>query len=275
MDTDMMSTNIDEEHSETNKGFQKASLRKTIYSRLRNKFTKKFIINHLIPILFFLFLSIFIFRDIIGVEGVIIQGDFIYSPDLEKFSQYFYSMWDENLGLSALSRLPRLLFYLPFIEIGFLFNMSTTDIMVITFIFCEFLAGISMYYASRYILSKTYKKFVHKIIQVIECPNCKNKVTLSGSLGDKVYITCPKCDEKGIFNFPEEQDFKTIGKIIQVIVGKFAVGTGSIEVRLQGVAHDRVSSQHAGTVAGSGTVAQGLPADILDAVHCRDNLGQG
>ena len=197
--------------SEKNNDLQKVKLKKIIYSKLKCKFTKKFIINHLLPILFFLFLSIFIFRNIIGIDGVIINGDFIYQPDLKKFSQSFYSMWDSDIDLNGLTRLPRLLFYIPFIEIGFLFNLNTTDIIVMGFIFCEFLAGISMYYSSRYILIKTYKKICNKntISEIFECTNCKYKFPISVSPGDKICISCPKCNEKSLINFTkEEKDFK-------------------------------------------------------------------
>lgn len=173
---------------------------------MKNEKTKKFVINHLIPILFFLFLSLFIFRNIIGLDGVIIDGDFIYSPDLGKFFKYFYPMWDDNLSLGALSRLPRLLFYLPFIQIGFLFNLKTTDVIIIGFIFCEFLAGISMYYASRYLLSKTYKKRVNKnrYELLIKCPNCKNIISISDNSGENIFITCPQCDTKGFYDLSKK-----------------------------------------------------------------------
>ena len=193
--------------TETDRDTQKASLRRTIESKLTSPNAKKLIINHLLPILLFLFLSIFIFRNIIGVKGVIIQGDLIYSPNLEIFTKDFYPMWNDNLSLSALTTLPRLLFYLPFVEIGFLFSMSGTDIWVMTFIFCEFLAGISMYYASRYLLKKTYTRIDHAslITKEIRCPKCKYKITVSGSPGDKVYCACSKCGDRGIFTFPEEK----------------------------------------------------------------------
>lgn len=36
----------------------------------------------------------------------------------------------------------------------------------------------------------------------IMCPKCKNKITINGSPGEKIFITCPKCDTKGKFTFP-------------------------------------------------------------------------
>ena len=49
------------------------------------------------------------------------------------------------------------------------------------------------------------------------CPNCKNKITVEGNSGDKVYITCPKCDTKGVFTFPEEElKHKTPSNVIEI-----------------------------------------------------------
>ena len=36
----------------------------------------------------------------------------------------------------------------------------------------------------------------------IMCPNCKNKITIDGNPGEKIFITCPKCNTKGKFTFP-------------------------------------------------------------------------
>ena len=215
-----MAINLDEEDDETNKSSQKTSLRSTIASKKKNWCAKKFTINHLIPILFFLFLSIFIFRGIIGADGVILQGDFAYPPELDRFSQFLAPMWDEYSGTTTIATLPRLMSYLPFFTIGSLFEMSTTEMMVLYFIFYEFLAGVSIYYASRYILGKTYKKITHKIMttKIVRCPSCKNKVTISGYPGEKVSISCPKCGENGTFYFPEKQvDLKKTSRIIKVI----------------------------------------------------------
>jgi len=36
------------------------------------------------------------------------------------------------------------------------------------------------------------------------CPNCKDKITIQGNPGEKVQITCSKCNTKGVFKFPAE-----------------------------------------------------------------------
>ena len=43
------------------------------------------------------------------------------------------------------------------------------------------------------------------ITKTIMCPQCKNKVTIQGNPGEKTYITCSKCNTKGVFTFPEEK----------------------------------------------------------------------
>ena len=36
----------------------------------------------------------------------------------------------------------------------------------------------------------------------IMCPTCKNKITVNGEPGEKIFINCPKCNTKGKFSFP-------------------------------------------------------------------------
>jgi ABC-2 type transport system ATP-binding protein len=41
--------------------------------------------------------------------------------------------------------------------------------------------------------------------QVIRCPNCKTKISMTGNPGERVSVTCPQCNEKGFFLFPGAQ----------------------------------------------------------------------
>ncbi|HVQ00387.1 MAG TPA: ATP-binding cassette domain-containing protein [Candidatus Thermoplasmatota archaeon] len=41
--------------------------------------------------------------------------------------------------------------------------------------------------------------------QVIRCPKCKTTITVTGSPGEHISITCPNCGEKGFYVFPEPQ----------------------------------------------------------------------
>lgn len=152
----MMVTDVHKDAAEKKNIPRVSSLIIAIKSSIRSERSTNFLIDHLIPLSLFFMLSIFIFRNIIGVKGVIIEGDFAYPPKLEGFFRFYYPMWDDYTSISAIARLPRLLFYMPFFAIGFLFDMDTTEMMVMVFIFCEFLAGISMYYASGYILKRSY-----------------------------------------------------------------------------------------------------------------------
>ncbi|MEA2053647.1 MAG: ATP-binding cassette domain-containing protein [Candidatus Thermoplasmatota archaeon] len=48
------------------------------------------------------------------------------------------------------------------------------------------------------------------IEKTVRCPHCKNKVTIQGNPGEKIYLTCPKCNKKDIFTFPEtKSELKT------------------------------------------------------------------
>jgi len=49
--------------------------------------------------------------------------------------------------------------------------------------------------------------------RTVICPNCKNQVTLQGSSREKIYVTCPNCNQKGVFTFLEDKtDLKTINQ---------------------------------------------------------------
>lgn len=45
---------------------------------------------------------------------------------------------------------------------------------------------------------KTVDKIINKII---ECPVCKETLEVQGILGERVEMTCKKCNSKGFFNF--------------------------------------------------------------------------
>ncbi len=144
-------------------GSKRDSLVRVLISKLRSDKSKQLIMNYIIPISFFLLISVFIFRNLIGVEGEIINGDLVRPSDLDKFYNYFTPMWREDESVTVISRLPGLLFYLPFFGIGHLFDLNTAEVLIIVFIFVEMLTGLSMYYASKYILTKTYKTVNYKI----------------------------------------------------------------------------------------------------------------
>jgi ABC-2 type transport system ATP-binding protein len=40
------------------------------------------------------------------------------------------------------------------------------------------------------------------------CPNCKNIIEIEGEPGEKVFITCPRCNINGFFSFPKEELLK-------------------------------------------------------------------
>ena len=43
------------------------------------------------------------------------------------------------------------------------------------------------------------------ITKKVMCPKCQNKFTIEGNTGEKVHITCSKCNTKGVFTFPGEK----------------------------------------------------------------------
>ena len=101
--------------------------------KIRSDKGKEFFINHLIPFLILLCLSIIIYRNIIGVEGEFINADLVRPPELDRFYELFTPMWRENESVTTMSRLPGLLFYLPFFGLGFLVNSGTSEVLVLIF----------------------------------------------------------------------------------------------------------------------------------------------
>ena len=118
---------------------------------------KTLFLNHILPITLFLSLSFFIFRKLIGAEGEIVHYDLVRPPELDRFFEFYFPMWNEHQGISVLSTLPQLLFYLPFFGIGFLFDLDTLSVLVLILIVSQTLAGVSMYYMSRYLLSRSFE----------------------------------------------------------------------------------------------------------------------
>jgi ABC-2 type transport system ATP-binding protein len=37
---------------------------------------------------------------------------------------------------------------------------------------------------------------------LVKCPSCKTPISISGEPGEKIYITCPHCNQKGSYNIP-------------------------------------------------------------------------
>jgi len=54
----------------------------------------------------------------------------------------------------------------------------------------------------------------------VACPNCKNIITIQGTPGETIEITCSKCKTKGIFTFPKEKP-----------ISKTTIGTVAIDVK--------------------------------------------
>jgi ABC-2 type transport system ATP-binding protein len=46
--------------------------------------------------------------------------------------------------------------------------------------------------------------------QLVKCPTCKTTVTISGSPGENINITCPHCNQKGLFMIPTQETQKTM-----------------------------------------------------------------
>lgn len=45
----------------------------------------------------------------------------------------------------------------------------------------------------------------HMVTQLVKCPKCKTKISVTGNPGEKIYITCPNCQEKGFYVLPRVQ----------------------------------------------------------------------
>jgi len=48
------------------------------------------------------------------------------------------------------------------------------------------------------------------ITKTIMCPKCKNTLTVQGNPGEKVHITCPSCNIKGVFTFPIDESISRV-----------------------------------------------------------------
>lgn len=109
------------------------------------------------------FLSIVIFRNLLISKGIIVNADLRYHNNLQDQFNWHYPTWNSHYSRRAnFSQLP---FYLLFFSIAFLLGFDTTKMLILAFIFIETLTGVSMYYATYYLIEKTYKKLrIQKVI---------------------------------------------------------------------------------------------------------------
>ena len=57
------------------------------------------------------------------------------------------------------------------------------------------------------------------ITKKVACPHCKNVITINGTGGETIEITCPKCNTKGIFQFPKEKTvYRPTDESIAIVV---------------------------------------------------------
>ena len=61
------------------------------------------------------------------------------------------------------------------------------------------------------------------ITKTVMCPNCKDKITIQGNPGEKVQITCSKCNTKGVFKFPSEVSEKIPAQSFSIEVAGFFI----------------------------------------------------
>lgn len=47
--------------------------------------------------------------------------------------------------------------------------------------------------------------------QIVKCPTCKTTMTISGEPGEKINLSCPQCEQKGIYTIPGETSRSTLG----------------------------------------------------------------
>jgi len=44
------------------------------------------------------------------------------------------------------------------------------------------------------------------VTQIVKCPSCKNTMTISGEPGEKIPLTCPECNQKGMYRIPGQKN---------------------------------------------------------------------
>ncbi len=118
----------------------------------------KLLIYHGLPLAMFLLVAFMIHRNLLLYDGVIVIDDLTRPSDPSKWMDTFYPGWDPSMSVSVMARATQLFLFLPFLLFGQIFGLSTSKVLGLNFIFVSFLAGASMFYASRYFLIKSYGK---------------------------------------------------------------------------------------------------------------------
>ena len=66
--------------------------------------------------------------------------------------------------------------------------------------------------------------------RVVVCPNCGNKISISGSSGDRIEVVCPKCGSRGAVSFPEKNVIIEVKSLSKYYNGVKAVDEISFSV---------------------------------------------
>ncbi len=121
---------------------------------LRSDATKRTVARHVLPVLAFFLVSIIVHRKALDGDGVFVNGDLARPVTVENYLGYFDPMWNADQGISTLSRLPQLLLLYPFLGAASLLGMDTTQFLKAEFVAIWALAGISMFYVTRFLLEE-------------------------------------------------------------------------------------------------------------------------
>jgi len=61
------------------------------------------------------------------------------------------------------------------------------------------------------------------VTKKVACPHCSNEIIVKGNPGETIEITCPKCNTRGIFAFPEEKP------VLKSMYGSQAIRVNNLE----------------------------------------------
>ena len=61
------------------------------------------------------------------------------------------------------------------------------------------------------------------ITKKVACPHCKNVISVQGTIGETIEITCPTCNTAGIFSFQKEKP------ISETASDQYAIEVNNIE----------------------------------------------
>ncbi|DAC71888.1 MAG TPA: ABC transporter ATP-binding protein [Thermoplasmata archaeon] len=103
--------------------------------------------------------------------------------------------------------------------------------------------------------------------QLVKCPTCKTTITISGEPGEKINLTCPQCNQKGVFTVPKDINGRTMASSSTAIDVKGLIKTYNHFSAVNNVSFSVKKGEIFGFLGPNGAGKTTTIKSILDLTH--------